>query len=359
MVNQSDQTKPVLDLDTALPSGSHKPRMIALYPAKADDERMATVNSPYTAVLNLPIKKEQLLRAVHFAAQEPDGANERRIQKDTFHSRGKSGAKPRVLVAEDNPTNRKIIAQILEYGGYDVSLSTTGTQALEDLQHSEFDVVILDKHMPGMSGLEVATRYLDMRGAAAAPMIMLTAEATAEAMQECKAAGMKAFLTKPIDPDMLFETINALTGIGDRRSDISKAAATGADQTASAIIDESVLTELDKHAYSSQFIVAVVESFESDMQDLIERLQSAISTGNWPVIPDILHTMEGTARSSGATAIVSLARKFKSLDTITPDDQQGRIAELRACVSVTMDAMKRFLAKRSGISSRDAEQATA
>jgi two-component system sensor histidine kinase RpfC len=355
MVNPYEQSKPILDLDTALPSGTHKPRMIALAPMKAEENRMAMVNSPYTAVVNLPIINEHLLRAVHFAAQETETVTEWLDQTGTYHSEGKSAGKPKVLVAEDNPTNRKIIAQILEYGGYDVSLSDTGTQAVEALQHDDFDVVILDKHMPGMSGMEVATRYLKMRGEAAAPMIMLTAEATAEAMEECKAAGMKAFLTKPIDPEMLFETIKALTGIDPSLGYKSTSANAGTVQPVSAIIDESVLAGLDKRAYSAQFIVNVIDSFESDMLELIERLESAINAEDWSAISDIRHTIEGTARSSGATAIAALLGGLKSLDNATPHERHKRVAELRTSVANTMDAMKQFIANRSGTSTVSVE----
>jgi two-component system sensor histidine kinase RpfC len=347
MVNQNEPNKPVLNLDAALPSGTRKPRTIALATMKAEENRLAMVNSPYTAVVNLPIINEHLLRAVHFAAQETETATEWLDQSGTYHSEGKSAGKPRVLVAEDNPTNRKIIAQILEFGGYNVSLSATGTQAVEALQHDDFDVIILDKHMPGMSGMEVAKRYLEMRGEAAAPMIMLTAEATAEAMEECKAAGMKAFLTKPIDPEMLFETIKALTGIDSSLGYKSTSANAGSVQPVSALIDESVLAGLDKRAYSAQFIVNVIDSFESDMLELIERLESAINTEDWPEISDIRHTVEGTARSSGATAIVALLSNLKSLDSATPHERQKRIAELRACVANTLDTMKQFIANRS------------
>ncbi len=347
LVNQSHQSRPVLDLDVALRNRVRRPRLIALNIPLANVNRSSMVNSPYTAILNTPIVKEQLLRAVHFAAQDTDGSHARSNQKNARNTVGKAGGRPKVLVAEDNPTNRRIIAQILEYGGYDVSLSSTGTQAVESLQHTDFDVVILDKHMPGMSGMEVAVRYLEMRGQSAAPMIMLTAEATEEAMQECKAAGMKAFLTKPIDPEMLFETINTLTSTGDRRPDERRVAKDNSAQPETGILDESVLTELEKHAHSPRFIVDVIESFETDMIDLIERLESAITTKNSLEIQDIRHTIEGTARGSGAIAIVRLLDNLKSLDVLTRDDQQKRIAELRANVAVTMDSMRHFLANRS------------
>lgn len=347
LVNQRGQTAPIIDLDGALPSWKRKPTLIALNSSALVEDRMAMVKWPYVAALTTPIRRQDLYSALHFAAIDEVIGREQATQWDKHHPTDRAGGRLRVLVAEDNPTNRKIIAQILEYGGFDVTIATTGTHAVEALQQAEFDVVILDKYMPGMSGMEVAMRYLEMRGQDAAPMIMLTAEATADAMQECKGAGMKAFLTKPIDPKMLFETIGALTRARNGHADDPKLVQPRANQTHAAPLDQSVLVELEKHAYSPQFVVDVVDSFESDMVDLIERLGAAVEIENWDEIAEIRHAIEGTARGSGAAAIVRLIGDLKALHAVEPSERQRRVRELRACFATTLDAMRRFLARRT------------
>ena len=347
VVNQLDQNAPIIDLGVALPSWKRRPKLIALNPPAPVKDRVAMVKWPYTAALNTPITREQLHRSLYFAAIDEVVGCERAAQWQKHHGIGKAGGRPRVLVAEDNPTNRKIVAQILESGGFDVTIATTGTQAVEALQQAEFDVVILDKYMPGMSGMEVAARYLEMRGNNAAPMIMLTAEATAEAMQQCKAAGMKAFLTKPINPEMLFETIGALTGVGDWHTDKAGVAEPRASQPEAGALDESVLAQLDKLAYSPQFVADIVNSFESDMLDLIERLDAAVKSEDWREIAEIRHAMEGTARASGAAAIAGLIGNLKTLHAVEPRERHKRIGELRACFATTLDAMRAFLARRT------------
>ncbi len=347
VVNQLDQAAPLIDLDAALPNWKRRPKVIALNaPAPAGD-RLAMVKWPYTAGLNTPIARKHLHRALYFAAIDEVLGREAAAQREKHQAIGKIGGRPRVLVAEDNPTNRKIVAQILESGGFDVTLANTGTQAVEALQHAEFDVVILDKYMPGMSGMEVATRYLEMRGANAAPMIMLTAEATAEAMQQCKAAGMKAFLTKPIDPEMLFETIGTLTGTAQLQINEGIGAERGASQIEMVVLDETVLAGLDMHAYSSQFLIEVVDSFESDMLDLITRLDVAVQSEDWSEIAEIRHAIQGTAQGSGAAAVVDLMGKLQTLQAVDPAERYERIGELRARFAVTREAMHSFLAKRS------------
>ena len=345
VVNQLDEITPVIDLDVALPNWRRRSKLIALNPPPSIKERAAMVKWPYTVGLNTPITRKQLLRAVYFAAIDEVVGRDEAIWKKRY-AIGRAGGRPRVMVAEDNPTNRKIVAQILESGGFDVTLAHTGTQAVGVLEQSEFDVVILDKYMPGMSGMEVASRYLELRGKNAAPMIMLTAEATAEAMQQCKAAGMKAFLTKPIDPAMLFETIGVLTGAEYSSTDRAEIMEPDVVQPGNAVIDESVLAGLEMHAHSPQFVVDVVDSFESDMRDLIERLDAAMKNEDWSEVGEISHAIKGTAQGSGATAIAGFLGNLKSPDALTPAECHKHTEELRVCVARTLNAMRSFLGRR-------------
>jgi two-component system, sensor histidine kinase RpfC len=348
IVNHDDSADEFFDLNQTQPGWERHPRMIAFNPPAAAGDRWAMVKWPYTAALALPITADALHRALHFAAIDEITNQARAARWEQQHPRNRSGGRLRVLVAEDNATNRKIIAQVLEHGGYEVTLATTGTQAVEALQGAEFDVVILDKYMPGMSGMEVAERYIALREEPRAPMIMLTAEATAEAMQQCKAAGMQAFLTKPIDPEMLFETISALTGDAQVITDQQAAMESATHRSPTApILDESILAELDKHAYSPQFVADIVESFESDMSDLIARLEAITANVDWSELSDIRHTMEGTARGSGACGIAALVEGLKTLPELTTSMRCERIAELRCCFVATKEAMQHFVAMRS------------
>ena len=197
----------------------------------------------------------------------------------------------------------------------------------------------------------------ELLSAAVAPMIMLTAEATAEAMQQCKAAGMKAFLTKPINPEMLFKTIAALTGTGISRADDAGIEKFEANQPEEGVIDESVLIGLDKHAYSPQFVVDVVDSFESDMRDLIERLDAAVKSEDWHEIAEIRHAIKGTAQGSGAAVIATLIKKLQSLRAVAPVERDEQIAELRARFATTREAMRKFLARRAMDPSANATRA--
>ncbi len=118
----------------------------------------------------------------------------------------------RILLAEDNDINALLATTLLERDGHDVVLATDGRKAVEIManpQQKDFDLVLMDMHMPGMDGLE-ATREIramghgtDGSGPGATPIIALTANAMAEDRDMCLNAGMDDYLPKPINPDEL------------------------------------------------------------------------------------------------------------------------------------------------------------
>lgn len=128
--------------------------------------------------------------------------------KDT--SAPPSFAGRRVLVAEDNPVNQKVVARALARLGIDVTLAGDGAAAVASLARAPacFDLVLMDLQMPVMDGLE-ATRRIRAAGHAL-PIVALTADAMTEAWTRCQAAGMNDFLTKPLRRSDLADKLRSL-----------------------------------------------------------------------------------------------------------------------------------------------------
>jgi signal transduction histidine kinase/DNA-binding response OmpR family regulator len=124
-------------------------------------------------------------------------------------NRGLASLHPmRILVAEDNAINRKVLLQMLQRFGYRADAVPNGQEALESLVRTPYDLVIMDMQMPGLDGVE-ATRRLRRRVASSSPpyVLALTANARREDRQACLEAGMHAFLSKPVRPDDLVESL--------------------------------------------------------------------------------------------------------------------------------------------------------
>jgi CheY-like chemotaxis protein len=112
----------------------------------------------------------------------------------------------RVLVAEDNAINQKIVRIMLQKAGCEVLAVDDGNQAVEAVQAHPFDLVLMDLHMPQLDGLQ-ATKQIRSLGTNVkeVPIIALTASAFTDDRDRCLAAGMNDFITKPIKLDYLLE----------------------------------------------------------------------------------------------------------------------------------------------------------
>ena len=114
----------------------------------------------------------------------------------------------RILVAEDNPVNRKVALRMLERIGYGAEMTTNGVEAMSALERAVFDVVLMDVQMPEMDGLETARRIRRTFALGDRPrVIAMTAHALQGDRERCFEAGMDDYLTKPLDLHALSEAL--------------------------------------------------------------------------------------------------------------------------------------------------------
>ena len=133
------------------------------------------------------------------AVQTPNEANPKPRQRE--RDRGPA----RILLAEDDITNQKVVIGILEQEGFRVTAVAEGRSCLEKLADQYFDLILMDVQMPGMDGLET-TRAI--RGAGnMIPILALTAHAYPQDRERCLAAGMDDYITKPINRNLFLETL--------------------------------------------------------------------------------------------------------------------------------------------------------
>ena len=119
----------------------------------------------------------------------------------------------RVLVAEDNAINARVIRTFLEQAGHQVTVVGDGDAALAHLENEPVDIALLDLRMPGLDGIEVARRWRQEEGDGWVPLVALTANATEADRAACADAGMDGFLTKPVSSAELDDLVARLTGL--------------------------------------------------------------------------------------------------------------------------------------------------
>jgi CheY-like chemotaxis protein len=119
----------------------------------------------------------------------------------------------RILAVEDDPVGRELVETILRGAGYQVDTAADGRSAVEAVGGGGYDLVLMDVQMPGMDGLG-ATRQIrsNEQEGQRVPIVAITAYALEEERQRCLQAGMDDFVTKPIEPETLVNTVRRWVG---------------------------------------------------------------------------------------------------------------------------------------------------
>jgi len=291
------------------------PPLVLAAPKASNVRRLEALASGFGAMLELPVDKRLLFNVLHSVSAH-DELREGVVRLQDYARKGSGTRKLEVLVADDNPTNREVIGKILERGGHAVILVDDGEQALDAIERHEPDIVLLDRNMPGMGGMEAlqAIRLLG-HGREQLPVVMLSADVTPEAKREALEAGFDAFLPKPIEAVRLLDEIQALTlGKPEVRSvDFPTAARAPSTPQPSPIINRETLGHLRALSPNAGFVENLVGVFLADSDALLGRVEQALAARNYKEFRSLLHAMKGSSASIGTERLTTLCGSLGGL----------------------------------------------
>jgi two-component system sensor histidine kinase RpfC len=284
------------------------PPTVLAVPRDANVQRFDALTSGFAAILELPFDKRRLFNVLHSVAageEIQDGV----VRLQDYAKRAAGARKLRLLVADDNATNREVIGKILERGGHSVTLVNDGEKALDALEREPFDTVILDRNMPGIGGIQALQALrLMTRGRERVPVIMLSADVTTEAKREALEAGADAFLPKPIEALRLLEQIQGLCDASPEKA-LRQEGATPARpaKTAEALVlNLETLEQLKQLGSSLGFVEKLAGVFLADNSALLGRIERALAGRNYHEFRSLLHAMKGSSASMGTDRLTNL-----------------------------------------------------
>ncbi len=277
----------------------------------SDEKKM--LNSGYFSILTAPIDKSLLYNTLHAATVQVnlDSSITRLVDyRGDYPAQGGLN----ILVGEDNQTNQKVIKKILEFAGHIVDIVDNGEKVLDALAEKDYDLVIMDLHMPVMGGIEAAKvhRFSEYAGERV-PIILLTADATVEAERDAQEAGIDAYLTKPIETEKLLDTIQQLSGselkvdepMVTQGSSASIEIASNEDEVP--LLEKSILRDLADLSGDVDFMEELINGFIEDAKVIVDGLVPQTRNMDVQAIQDQLHALKGSSRSIGANRLASVA----------------------------------------------------
>jgi PAS domain S-box-containing protein len=292
----------------------------------------------FAAFLHKPIKPSQLYNALLslFAEQEQAYPGLKPTEPTGGQlDEGLGQRLPlRILLAEDNTVNQKLALRLLERMGYRADLAANGLEVLEALQRQRYDVILMDVQMPEMDGLEASRAIQEEWPAEEHPRIVaMTANAMQGDREECLAAGMHDYLTKPIQFKALQEALER-AGLWTKRRTAPLRSVTarlqplealpegappitddGRQEEATPALDLAVLSELRQLQGEGQLDIVqeLAEAFQFETMPLLETLRQAVAEGQPEQLQRAAHNLKGSSNNLGARTMAALSAELETL----------------------------------------------
>jgi PAS domain S-box-containing protein len=229
----------------------------------------------------------------------------------------------RILVAEDNKANQRLVENILIRRGYTVVTADDGKSALETLNQQPFDLVLVEVQMPQMSGLEVAAaiRAKERSTGSHVPILAMTARGLKEDQERCLLAGMDGCVTKPVRSKRLLGKIELALG----RRTLKTKPISGGKSTAPSpprqILDRAaILLHLGD---DPKLVESTIAMFLEEYPLQLSKIQAAVTRGDSAELERAAHILKGSVGIFSGGAAVELSNRLESLGA------QDRMADAR------------------------------
>ena len=255
----------------------------------------------------------------------------------------------RVLVADDNKLNQRVVGKMLEIAGFDVAFADNGDDALEVMDSGTVAVVLMDANMPVLNGIDATKHYrfaaLDLPHL---PIIGMSADATERMQQRCLEAGMDACVTKPIDAQRLVSTIEQFVASPSADSaPIGREPATVATLTrggnGESSLDEERLRELEALG-GTGFLREMLSTLMAEVETLTIELQRAQGQNDLFLFRDVAHSIRSCAANLGAEPLARQAERLEHLpaDTFARQGAAGLKALVEQATRLRHDIGRRL-----------------
>ncbi|MCB2012373.1 MAG: response regulator [Geminicoccaceae bacterium] len=241
-----------------------------------------------------------------------------------------------ILLVEDNITNQKVFARILEHAGHEITIVSSGDEALSIYRSHLFDIILMDLNMPGLGGFDTLKLLRFSEDAELLPpVVALTADATHETRRQALELGFSEYLTKPVEAQRLVAMVDRLAR---RTSGDAKASdtvrqrprpAAGTPQAPGAnatilpvperlargvVLDETKIRSLIALDHGDGFFREVVSDYLADAATLIESLETDASDGHAGQFRDHAHALKSASAHLGASLLFERCLGWRNLD---------------------------------------------
>ncbi len=245
----------------------------------------------------------------------------------------------RILLVEDNEENQLVAMEILNEAGCVVTVASDGKEAIAKVQQAAYDILLMDVQMPVMDGLAATRAIRKLSPYANLPIIAMTANAMKEDRTHCLEAGMNDYITKPIEPEVLFAMIGKYYAANT--NEISTSFVSGKPSpsvTLPKIPGLDVETSIKRVMGNKNLYLDLLMRFATGQRETPLKIHEALVSGDRQLAERLAHTVKGIAGNIGAAELhVAAGNLEHAIDIGVPDTEINEmLAILESVVSETI-----------------------
>lgn len=291
-----------------------------------------------------PVIKSELFNTICDALDKHQG-REVPLAQETPLQRGPA---LKVLLVEDGVVNQRVARGFLERAGHTVTVAGNGREGINALSQDTFDLVLMDLQMPVMDGLEATAviRAREVESGTRIPIIAMTAAAMKGDRERCLLGGMDAYVSKPIDPNELFRTMDTLVV---KKQEVQMASA-GTDGRPGVKVSELEAADIDFDEVSRQIpggadgARGLAYIFLEECQKLTDEIRESISTEDPKTLRRAAHTLKSSAQIFCAHRLASIARELEQFGkTEQVSNAAGLLSALEQAANQSCQAVRKWM----------------
>ena len=304
--------------------------VILLTSAAQREDLLRAKSAGAAATLAKPVKQSELWDAIVTALHLP---RQPRTALAAANRPSRGVRRPmRILVAEDNPVNQKLVLHLLERRGHSVILAENGRQAIAVVEKHYFDLVLMDVQMPELGGLEAtqAIRKKEKTSGTHVPILAMTAHAMQGDRERCLAAGMDGYIAKPLDPRKFLQTVEAVGANGT----VATAAGDDGQEPGGSLESDTLL---ERFSGNKNLLRSLVKTFSQDCPKMMARIRSSLGSRDAAALAEASHALKGSVGNFGPSSALETARRIEK------EARQGKLDGTWEMYATLEDEIARLL----------------
>ena len=253
----------------------------------------------------------------------------------------------RILVAEDHPVNQTLTLLLLSRLGFKADVANNGWEAFEAVRKQNYDVVFMDMHMPALDGIGATRHILQFFSGKEAPWIIaLTANAMKSDKDLCLEAGMRDFVSKPVELEDLRRALERVPGrlcppmamVESQQREFEQSKSAPAEWCVPEALEQALTEDFE-------FGKQLIEMFIEDAAERLATLREKMRSGETKAARDLLHSMKGSCRQIGALTTAEIAAQMEQgISSEAGDQLTEQLRNLAARFASTRTCMEEYLA---------------